>query len=131
MANPHRGNLVMKCEAIKQDRTRCEANAMHNSEYCFRHDKNTQNQALKASSNGGKAKRQYHRLGRRMKIETPNDIKRLMAKAINSLWVGEMPSSNPAGSLGYLAKTFLDAHDKSELELRVEELEKRIDQIKP
>ncbi|OGY20799.1 MAG: hypothetical protein A3A65_01335 [Candidatus Chisholmbacteria bacterium RIFCSPLOWO2_01_FULL_49_14] len=103
---------------------------MHGGVYCFRHDQETREQALSASSDGGKAKRQYHQLGRRMKLDTPEDIKRLMEKALNSLWTGKMPANNPAGSLGYLAKTFLDAYDKSELETRVEELEKRLDQAK-
>ena len=120
----------MKCKANKSDGTRCNANSMHGSNYCFRHNKTLKEQAFKASSNGGKAKRQYHQLGKEMKLETPNDIKKLMAVAINSLWTGKMPASNPAGSLGYLAKTFLEAYEKSNLEKRVEELEKRINGIK-
>ncbi len=96
-----------------------------------RHNKKVEGQAFQASSNGGKAKRQYYRMGGKMKLETPHDIKRLMAEAINSLWTGKMPASNPAGSLGYLAKIFLEAHDKSELEKRIGELEKRINQVQP
>ncbi len=118
----------MKCKQIKLDGTQCRANAMHNNSYCFCHDKNAKEQALQASSNGGQAKRQYHRLGNRLNIQTPADIKKLMAKSINALWLGKMPSSNPAGALGYLAKVFLEAHDKSELEIRIGELEKRLDQ---
>lgn len=118
----------MKCKAIKPDGTKCMAYSMRGSQYCFRHNKKLREQALQASSSGGKAKRQYHCLGRKMKIKTPEDIKRLMEKAINKLWTGKMPASNPAGSLGYLAKIFLDAHNQSELELRVEKLEKRLDQ---
>ena len=118
----------MKCKARKSDGEQCQANAMHGGEYCFRHDQETREQALNASSDGGKAKRQYNQLGRRMKLDTPKDIKKLMEKAINSLWTGRMPASNPAGSLGYLAKIFLEAFDKSELETRVEELEKRLNQ---
>jgi hypothetical protein len=120
----------MKCKANKLDGTRCRANSMNGSNYCFRHNKKVEGQAFQASSSGGKAKRQYHRLGEKMKLETPDDIKKLMAEAINSLWTGKMPASNPAGALGYLAKTFLEAYDKSDLEDRVEELEKRLDSLK-
>ena len=120
----------MRCKAKKLDGTKCKAHAIRGGRYCFRHDKTIKKQALEASSSGGKARRQYHLLGNRMQIKTPDDIKRLMAKAINKLWTGKMPANNPAGSLGYLAKIFLDAYDKSELELRVEQLEKRIDQEK-
>jgi len=103
---------------------------MHNSDFCFRHSDRTKEQALRASSDGGQAKRQYHQLGHRVNIQTPDDVKRLMAKALNSLWTGKMASTNPAGSLGYLAKIFLEAHDKSEMELRIDNLEKRLDQAK-
>jgi len=120
----------MKCKKTKSDETRCQAYAMHDSQYCFRHNRNTKGEALEASSNGGKAKKQYLYLGKPMKIKTPEDIKRLMAKSINKLWIGEMPASNPAGSLGYLAKIFLEAYEKSDLETRIEELEKRLDQQK-
>src|SRR3990167_9153092 len=106
----------MKCKAVKSNGAQCQANAMHGGVYFFRHNQETREQALSASSEGGKAKRQYHQLGGSMKLDTPKDIKKLMEKAINSLWTGRMPASNPAGSLGYLAKIFLEAFDKSELE---------------
>jgi hypothetical protein len=95
----------MKCKAKRRDGAKCRANAMRGKNQCFRHSYTTKKQALQASSNGGKAKRQYHRLGNQMKLDTPEDIRKLMAKI------------------------FLEAYDKSELELRVEELEKRLNQI--
>lgn len=119
----------MTCKAVTSDGARCQAHAMRDGGYCFRHNSKVKDQAYRASSDGGQAKRQYHRLGSKIKIETPADIKRLMAKALNRLWTGDMPASNPAGALGYLAKTFLDAHEKSELELRLENVEKRVDQM--
>lgn len=120
----------MKCTANKLDGTSCQAYAMHDGQYCFRHSQRTKIQAVEASSNGGKAKRQYHRLGNRMNIKTPEDIEKLMEKAINKLWTGQMPAHNPAGSLGYLAKVFLDAHYRTELEQRLEEVERRLDEAK-
>jgi len=117
----------MKCQAKKLDGTPCQAHAMHDSKYCFRHDKKVEGWALQASAEGGKAKRQYHNLGRTMRIQSPKDIKSLMGKAINKLWTGKMPASNPAGSLGYLARVFLDAYEKCELEARLEDLEKRLE----
>ena len=38
----------------------------------------TKEEALEASSNGGKAKRQYHQLGKKVKLETPDDIKKVI-----------------------------------------------------
>jgi len=119
----------MKCKATRSDNMKCQANAMHDSHYCFRHSKDMEAKATQASSNGGKAKRQYLCLGNPMKIKTPEDIKKLMARSINKLWSGEMPAGNPAGALGYLAKIFLEAYEKSELEIRMEAIENRLDQI--
>lgn len=119
----------MKCQATKSSNQPCQANALRGGDYCFRHEKKAKKQALEASSEGGKANRQYHQLGKRVKLESPADIKRLMELAINSLWTGKMPSSNPAGSLGYLAKIFLEAHDKSEIELRIGALEEKLERL--
>lgn len=120
----------MKCKSIKSDGKRCRANAMRESLHCFRHNKTKKSEATQASTTGGQARRQYNRLGSSVRLKTPKDIQNLMAMAINSLWTGKMSSSNPAGSLGYLAKIFLEAYEKSELEERIELLEKRLDQIK-
>lgn len=118
----------MKCKATKLDGSRCAAEAMHNSSFCFRHNSATQQRAHQASSEGGQAKKQYLSLGKALKLKTPRDIQNLMAKAINSLWTGKMPAGNPAGALGYLAKIFLEAYEKSELETRIELLESRMGQ---
>lgn len=120
----------MKCTTIKPDGTKCQANAIHDSKSCFRHDQAMRNQAYRASSEGGRAKRQYHALGGPTRLENPKDIQNLIARAINSLWTGKMPAGNPAGALGYLSKIFLEAYEKSELEVRIEQLEKRMDERK-
>lgn len=120
----------MKCKTVKANGEKCKANALLQSNFCFRHDKNAKNEANRASVVGGQARRQYTRLGDSTRLRTPKDIQNLMARAINSLWTGKMPASNPAGSLGYLAKIFLEAYEKNELEERIELLEKRLDQAK-
>lgn len=120
----------MKCALIKPDGTNCGANAMCGSQYCFRHNERAKSEALQASSKGGKARRQYSCLGKLMRIKKPEDIKRLMEQSINKIWVGEMASNNPAGSLGFLAKIFLEAYEKCDLEERLELLEKRLEKFK-
>ena len=120
----------MKCKKIMPNGNQCQSYTTHSSEFCFRHDKNTKSKALEASSEGGKAKKRYLTLGEPMSIKTPEDIKVLMEKSINKLWTGEMPAGNPAGALGYLAKIFLEAYEKNDLEIRIEQLEKRLDQSK-
>lgn len=120
----------MQCKATKSDKTPCRAHAMHEGDYCYRHNKEMAKQAARASSEGGKARRQYHSLGKSMKIETPDDIKLLIAEAINKLRTGQMHTNNPANSLGYLSKVFLEAHEKSSIEIRMAALEERLNQVK-
>lgn len=120
----------MKCAFKKADGRKCMANAMHESTHCFRHNDEAKEQAMKASAIGGQARRQHVRLGGPVRLQTPDDIKKLMGRAINSLWTGKMQAGNPAGALGYLAKIFLEAHDQGELEKRLEVLEKRMDGVK-
>ena len=120
----------MKCGIIKSDGEKCEANALHGRDRCYRHNTGTKREALQSSSKGGQAKRQYTYLGTATRLKTPKDIQNLMARAINSLWSGKMPAGNPAGALGYMAKIFLEAYEKSELEMRLEALERRLDQAK-
>ena len=120
----------MKCTATKANGKKCKANALRGGKYCYRHSDSMRERALGASSAGGRARRQYHYLGPQVELNTPQDIKKLMGRALNSLWTGKMSSSNPAGSIGYLAKIFLDAYDKGELESRIDGLEKRLDKAK-
>ncbi len=120
----------MKCTYIKSNNEQCGANAIRGEDCCFSHNPNYGMEKQMAVTKGGLNRKSAQVYGSKIDINTPDDIKRLMAKAINSLWTGNMPASNPAGSLGYLSKVFLEAHDKSDLEARVEELEKRIERAK-
>ncbi len=120
----------MKCKATKLDGIKCKAYAMRTQDTCYRHTASLKEEAAQASSKGGQARRDYNRLGSPMRLKTPKDIQNLMAKALNSLWSGKMPASNPAGGIGYLAKIFLEAYEKSELEERIDLLEKRLSEIK-
>jgi len=45
----------MKCKAIKLDDKKCKTNTMHNSDYCFRHDKKGKC-IKKPKDKGGRAK---------------------------------------------------------------------------
>lgn len=120
----------MECHAKKIDGKRCKANALHGRNFCFRHDRAVKEKAIEASSKGGRSRRQYNELGTPLVLKSPKDIKTLMESAINSLWTGRMPSNNPAGGLGYLAKIFLESYSMSELERRIELMEERMDEAK-
>jgi hypothetical protein len=116
----------MKCKYIKSNKEQCQAQAIHNSEYCFRHDQSKKVLQLAASQKGGEARKLVQVYGEAIKIETPQDIKVLLGLVIKGVWEGRIPAGQPANTIGFLARCFLDAYEKSELEERLLNLEKRI-----
>jgi len=109
---------------------KCQAYVITGSKFCFRHDSKQSSKARTASSKGGNARKTYIHLDHSISIKTPEDIKKLMALSLNKLLSGEMHASNPANSLGYLSKVFLEAYDKSDLEVRIVDIEKKLLEIK-
>lgn len=39
---------------------------------------------------------------------------------------GKMPTSSPANSIGFLARVFLDAHEKDDIDSRIQSFEDQI-----
>lgn len=99
----------MQCKAIKPDGNQCKGYTINGSDYCYCHSK--QNKKIKGVGN----KKTKPKFGIKTKIKNPEDVKNLMEKAINAIWTGRMQTTNPASSLGYLSRIFLDAYDKAEL----------------
>lgn len=64
---------------------------------------------------------------RAVKLKSSWDVSRLLAKTINQLLRGEITEQR-AGKVGYLANVLLRALEASDLEKRVEHLERRLDQ---
>lgn len=116
----------MKCKFIKPDGKKCNANATSGSEFCFSHNPDYAEQKILAVRKGGLNRKNYKAYGETLSLETPQDIKRLLGEVINQIWTGRMPSNNPANSIGFLARCFLDAHEASEVENRLNELEERL-----
>lgn len=116
----------MKCQAFKADGTPCQANHITNSNFCFRHDPGTKKASLLASRNGGLNRGLHGPWGQNVKLETPADLKSFLAQVINGVWSGTVPV--PVGSsMGFLARCWLDAHEKSQLEVRLDEIEAKLD----
>ena len=103
----------MKCKAKTINNLPCKAHALKSGDYCFRHDKTLKKQALKASASGGRAKRYFQSYGAELQINDPDDVRDLLVKTMNGVWTGKMPSSNPAGSIGYLARIYMDVYNRS------------------
>lgn len=121
---------MAKCRFTKPDGESCNANALQNSNFCFNHDPNQQVAKLVAVTKGGLNRKLYKQYGEPYEIETPEDIKNLLAETINLVRTGKMPASQPANSIAYLCRCWLDANTSSEVEARIEAIEEKLEKAK-
>lgn len=118
----------MKCIFIKQDNIQCRANALSNSKYCFSHDPDKKAEKAMAVKKGGLAsKRVLLNFNEDVVLDNAKDAKVFISKVINGVWKGKIPATPTANSLGFLVRCFLDAHDKADVEMRIEKIEKKIE----
>lgn len=115
----------MKCTALKSDNTPCEAKSLKDSSFCFRHDPDAKDARLLASSKGGQNRRLQGQYGDPQPLTSPRDVQDFLGTVINSVWSGKIPV--PVGtSLGFLSRCWLDAHEASEVQDKLDEFEKRL-----
>lgn len=120
----------MKCQYIKSNKIKCQAFAQKDKNYCFRHDPVNNEDKLIASSKGGQNRALQGVYGAPVKIETPEDVKRFLSKVINAVWTESVPV--PVGSsMGFLTRCWLDAFEASDVVKRLDEIEEKINNLKP
>ncbi len=98
---------------------------MRSTKLCFRHSPDHAKQALKASQAGGTNRSPSVAFQEEITLNNTRDIQKLIGKVINGVWQGKVPIK-VGSTVGFLTRCWLDAYEKSELERRVEELEKKI-----
>lgn len=49
-----------------------------------------------------------------------------MCVSTNMIWTDKISTSSPANSIGFLARVFLDAYEKTDIENRLDDLENKI-----
>lgn len=116
----------MQCEFIKSDGERCGMRAIKGSSLCFSHNPDTQEAKAIAVRTGGENRRTFIEFGEVKAITSPKDIREIIGEGINLLRQGKLPTNNPATSLAYLCKAWLEAHEVSEVENRITSLEDRL-----
>ena len=121
---------MAQCNFIKQDGLQCEANATLNSELCFTHNPEMQEAKMVAVTKGGLNRKHYESYGELLTLESPDDIKRLLADAINGVWTGKIPANQPANTIGFLARCWIDIHEAMEFEERMDAMEKKLEKLK-
>lgn len=114
---------MSQCIFQKPDGIQCGANAVTNDTYCFSHSELYREQKILATTKGGLARKHYQKYGEELSIKNITDIQNLIALIINGVWTGNIPANEPANSLAYLARCWIDAYDKSELESRIKTIE--------
>ncbi len=119
----------MKCQFIKSNGENCKANATNDSRYCFTHNPKYKKERGIAVQKGGLAPKRFLLLNdEEIALKTAGDAKAFLAKVINGVWRGSIPATPVANTLGFLVRCFLDAQEKSEIETRLNEIEKTIEE---
>ena len=113
----------MQCSCIKKNKDRCKAQAIQGTDRCFRHHPDKKQDAIIASQKGGLARLHYQSYHSPIQLSSPQDVQKLLNITINSLLQGKMPSNNPANSIAYLSRCWLDAYEKGEVIERLNNLE--------
>ena len=115
-----------QCDHIKDDQSRCSANALHGSDYCFFHDPSMTAERDAARKKGGEER---SRKAAVLSSETPDkqlscaaDVTALLAETINQVRRGEI-DPKVSNAVGYLAAILLRARERADLEQRLARLE--------
>lgn len=80
----------MKCKLIKNGQN-CNANHTKGSKYCFRHDPKNKATALEVSRKGGKNRILKGSFGKKIKLNSADDVKSFLSQVINAVWTGDVP----------------------------------------
>lgn len=117
----------MKCIYKKDNGERCNADAMNGSEYCYWHSPEiSPEERREAQARGGQAgKIKVKEPLEPIKIDTTKDVLTLITDSINRIRNGTM-DVKLGNTLGYLAGTAIKALEISELERRLETIEKHL-----
>jgi hypothetical protein len=117
--------LEKKCQHPKQNGEECAAWAMTDSIYCFSHNPDTQEDRALANARGGMTPKKNFNPLPPIKIEEPKDVVLLLSDTINKVRGGEL-DVRVANCLGVLSGHLIRAMEVSELEGRVEVIERVI-----
>jgi len=113
-----------QCKQIKADGTRCQANAVNGSDYCFAHDPEREAERRAARQAGG-------RVGKTKVLpsDTPDvplsssmEVAALLGQTINQVRRGDV-DPKVANTVGYLSGVLIRALEVGDIEQRLATLE--------
>ena len=115
----------MQCKFIKQDNNQCEANSMQENEFCFTHNPETKEAKHQAVIKGGNSPKKNYNPLTPVEISDSRSVVKLLATTINEVRQGEI-DLRVANCIGYLAGHLIKALEVSEIESRMETIERVI-----
>ena len=102
--------------------------AMKGDTYCWRHTPNISPEEKKlALIKGGIAAKLKRLIHEPIKIETAQDLKNLIGKLIEELWVGSVDSTRPISDILLAARVYLEVLRTTEYDVELDEIKKRLD----
>lgn len=93
----------MQCSHLKKDNTQCQAKAMQNARFCFRHNPATVDEQKEASARGGKHNKVLSLDLRPVSLRSPEAVLEVIEEAVNLVRSGQMPT-NTANTIGFLVQ---------------------------
>lgn len=117
----------MNCQLQKKDESKCMANAMSGSPYCYQHNPSVlPHEKRLAQSRGGKANRIVLKEPLpAFRIQKCNDVVELLVTTINEMRSGKI-DAKVANCIGVLSGHLMRAFEMANLEERVDEIEQII-----
>ncbi len=104
------------CQHVKNDGSRCRANAQRSAEFCFFHDPDKETQREEASRSGGQAGAAKVLPDAPMvAVASSSDVSVLLGKTINQVRRGEL-DPKVSNAIGYLANVLLKALEQGRVE---------------
>ena len=116
---------MKKCIFTKSDGNKCQANAMKESQFCFSHNPDMEEERKSAVSRGGSSPRRNYKPLPPVKIESTKDIVNLISTTISEIRAGSI-ELRVANCIGYLSGHLIKAFEVSSLEERLTKLEEII-----
>jgi hypothetical protein len=123
--NQTQGGRLKQCQHVKTDGTRCRANAISRSRFCFFHDPRKAKQRAAARKAGGYKKNKAAALPSDTPdrpLESLADVVSLLGETINQVRRGEI-DPRVSNAVGYLTNVLIKALEQGSLEERLAALE--------
>ncbi len=119
----------MTCKAIKTDGSPCQSAILKDGEFCYFHDPAINKEAKKtAQSRGGKHSHHTMAPVPAIPLHETQDVVILLSQVINEVRTGAL-DPKLANCIGYLAGQLTKAMEVSDLERRMEEIEKKLQAV--